>query len=984
MNRVSWRERVRAGREDWRALAVIALFFVLFFIYLPLSRKHFVAADALEYTYPLRMVAWDAIRAGQMPLWTPLLLAGYPLLSMAQLGLGYPLTWGYLFLPGHIAEQIYILAPYLLCPAFTFLYARELGRTRLAAILAGLTFGYGGLFLSPLGSNGMMNNATMWLPLLLIAAERVRTRPFIRCLLGATGAYAMSVLTGIGQGFLFAGGLAMAYALFLALLPAADGATDENRWRGLVRRLRPALMMGTALLLSAGVACFQILETMRAQRRSIRSTLTYDMFGEGSLTTDLAWKSFIRPLFCEYDTNVFVFPLAVVLAAVAVVYGLQAAARGRAWDPRILFWLVVAVLGCVLILGVNTSLYKLAYKIPVLNRFRVPARHTFEWTFGVAVLAAYGWDALSRALAARAGGMARGEMARRAIVALLLLASGACAVLWFRGAMPPTREVVTGLTEAQYLWYKAAFFILTALAIWQGWRLADTRWRHATLTAAVMLVCLPEPLILAYCWWNPYVVPVERFTYSSPVSRFLKQSAPEQNRVYTRVSPFYQFKQFPPADLQNMSMLQGLHNVAGYEPLILERFSNALGNVGLDTVGPRPGSGYDRSLLSPGSHVLDLLNTTYLVESFEPEKVAPTMFREGIGFAASETGAFEISPATPVSLSSGDMEGDMLALVTNMAESGHVAQGEVVAELRITTEEGERIDRVLRAGTDTAEWAHDRADVLPSIKHGRAEIFDSYPGDNQNSYQAHRYWTRIGLGKRVRLRQVEFIRTTDKGRVLVWSVSLHDTATARSIPLTTQIPSHWEKVFSHDVMTVFRNKRVLPRAWLVAEAESAGPEGSLFRIQGKSLKPFDPRRTVLLEKPAHELPALPGGPIAPDARADIRTYEPGNIVIETKAGTAAVLVVSEVEYRGWEAWVDGAKAPILTANYFLRGVALPAGAHRVEMRYSDSTLPTGATVSMLTLALIGALGIHARRLTRRAVAMRTATTEREMAPASPA
>ena len=44
------------------------------------------------------------IRHGQLPLWTPLLLSGYPLLSMAQVGLGYPGTWGYLFLPGYLVK----------------------------------------------------------------------------------------------------------------------------------------------------------------------------------------------------------------------------------------------------------------------------------------------------------------------------------------------------------------------------------------------------------------------------------------------------------------------------------------------------------------------------------------------------------------------------------------------------------------------------------------------------------------------------------------------------------------------------------------------------------------------------------------------------------------------------------------------------------------------------------------------------------------
>src|SRR5262245_65785115 len=82
---------------------------------------------------------------------------------MAQNGLAYPLTWGYLFLPSQWAEQINVLAPFLLAPIFTYLYVRALGKSRLAGILAGLCFGYGG-FMASWMTNGLMTNAVMWVP----------------------------------------------------------------------------------------------------------------------------------------------------------------------------------------------------------------------------------------------------------------------------------------------------------------------------------------------------------------------------------------------------------------------------------------------------------------------------------------------------------------------------------------------------------------------------------------------------------------------------------------------------------------------------------------------------------------------------------------------------------------------------------------------------------------------------------------------------
>ena len=221
-------------------------------------------------------------------------MSGYPLLSMSHIGAAYPLNWGYLFLPAHIAEQIYILAPYLLTPIFVFAYAREMKLSCLAGVLAGLSFSYGGLMVSAVANNGLLPNAVMWLPLMLIAIDRARTRPFVPCLLGATAAYAMSVLSGVAQGFLYSGVVAVSYGAFLVVTrdSFAIKAGETRRWRDW-RRWRPLLVAGAAVLLSMGVAAFQILETMRAARRSIRSVLSYELFTEGAYTPTQWFKAFL-------------------------------------------------------------------------------------------------------------------------------------------------------------------------------------------------------------------------------------------------------------------------------------------------------------------------------------------------------------------------------------------------------------------------------------------------------------------------------------------------------------------------------------------------------------------------------------------------------------------------------------------------------------------------------------------------------------------
>jgi hypothetical protein len=180
------------------------------------------------------------------------------------------------------------------------------------------------------------------------------------------------------------------------------------------------------------------------------------------------------------------------------------------------------------------------------------------------------------------------------------------------------------------------------------------------------------------------------------------------------------------------------------------------------------------------------------------------------------------------------------------------------------------------------------------------------------------------------------------------------------MPLPHYDLTKWQPVYDDGGAQILRNERALPRAWLVAEAESVDGEEALRRIRGQG-PAFDPRRTALLEVQPRNLPALPGGPISRAAFAKIVAYESNGVVIETVADTASVLVVSEINYPGWLATVDGAQAPIHSADFLLRGIVLPAGSHRVEMRYTAPAARNGAFISAFTILLISGLALYEKR-----------------------
>ncbi len=938
------------------ALLVIIAFFTLFFWPGIFGGHYYVSGDALVYSYPMRKVAWEMIRSGTLPLWTPHILSGYPLLSMAQLGIGYPLTWFYLILPGHVAEHIYVLAPYVLAPIFVYTYLREIGRSRLASLLGGLSFTYGGMMVSGLGQTAMFTNAVMWLPLMLIAMERARTEVFARCLIGAGLAYAMAVLTGLGQGFLYAGIIAIAYGAFLSLFHTA-GRTEVHPTLFSLQRWKPLAVAVGGIGLAVCVAAFQILETMQAQRLSIRRTLTYEIFSGGSFAPLQAWQSFINPIYhFNYEATAYVPLLAAVFALVAII----AALFSPRLHARTFFWLAVATFGLLLMMGDHTPLYRLAYRVPLLNLFRIPWRHAYEWTLAVSVLSAFGWDAAAN-LTARATQARREKLIAGGMLAACLAAGIVLLKLANRPVDTGSTSWATGLSESALLGGKLGYTLLLMLAVWFGFRMMQSRWRLMLLVTVIVMACYWEQELLGPNWWTPQNKTASFFNSISPPSRFLKNYVPEQNRIYTSWGNGL-FIELPRYESHNLAARHGLHDAAGYEPLMMKRYNLAFG-AGWAFETPSFSAPLDHQILNPRWQALDLLNVRHLVEFNAP--VSASMIKDGIKFAVPEatanltTGQSLVFTGAPASV-------DSLSLVTTMANSTHLEQGQPVARIIVHTADGRAIERELKAGIDTAEWAHERPDVKQNIRHALPPIFDSRPADTENSFSALRYQTKLDLGEKAIVERIEVKNVAEIATVILWKATLYDSAGNDAFLLRQRLPEHWRKVYDADNVAIYENPRALPRCWLAPQAKAVSEEEALRAIRGESEEAFNPRELALIEPDDKVKVELPQENNLDNALANIIIYQPNRLAIETNTNNRAVLVVSEVNYPGWEATIDGQPTTIFKTDYLLRGVIVPAGKHRVEMRYTAPAAKIGAMISALTLLLLGGMAIFAARRKRSA------------------
>ena len=144
---------------------------------------------------------------------------------------------------------------------------------------------------------------------------------------------------------------------------------------------------------------------------------------------------------------------------------------------------------------------------------------------------------------------------------------------------------------------------------------------------------------------------------------------------------------------------------------------------------------------------------------------------------------------------------------------------------------------------------------------------------------------------------------------------------------------------------VWENPHVLPRAFVVHHATVLPDDAA----QARALVRLDPRADVILDAAPSPPPAGTGL-----EAARVTALERKRVVVEADAATAGVLVLSDAWYPGWRVTVDGRPAPLLRADYALRGVALPAGHHVVEYTFRSRPAELG-----LALSAVGVLGLFA-------------------------
>lgn len=887
---------------------------------LGLTNRILAGVDAFTYFLPYWAYRNAELQAGHLPLWNPYLFLGAPFLANPQAAVLYPLHWPLIWLEPPRALIWSALLHIWLAAGFTYAFGRRsLRLSRPGAWAAALLFGMGGFTLGKIENINQLN-ALAWLPAALWCFDEARhaagRRARLRRAIALSFVLALQILAGHTQTtFINLVGLGI-YALIAAWEPRGHEPLGRR-----LARLWPLAALGPAALLSAG----QLWPGLELNALGLRTGgLTYRLAVSFSLRPRLLLQTFLPPFagglaeafgsegFTEFVGYIGLVGL--ILAAVALISPLEVHRPARARAAGLV------LVGIFLALGAYNPAYYLLWRfVPGFDLFRAPARWLALYAFGAAALAGMG---LERALRATALARPPGTAGRLRLAAALLVL--ALAALVATQQLPPAGTLLG--------WAAAAAATATLLLI------AARR----PAMAAVGVPCL----ILAELWLAGRGLPFALAT--APAATDLR-NAPAVLLAATAAEPaagrgrFLSMSdiRFDPGDLAELRRLQADRLPAD----AVERFVRAAKwneviapNLALAWRLPAL-DGYDGGILPTADY--GRLQTLFIpAESRLPDG----RLREQLRVIPAD----RLLDLTGVRFVITDKQHDLWYddVYYDLEQPVLLRPGQALTLDLSTYPPFSATALGVIAAAEASDAAGTRGTIGVASADGRhAALALAVPAAGEP------------LRPRILALPAPLIPATltlaaaadAPTGLIVRGLSLLDTRTAAHQSVTLSPRGDLRRIHSGDVK-IYERTAAPGRAWLVhntiAERDPAAT------LAGLADPRFDPRRVAYV---AADL-ALTGPPAAlPNEAVRIVSYEAERVHLEADVRAAAVLVLADSFYPGWQATVDGVAAPILRANLMFRAVALSPGRHQIVFSYEPRPWRWGAALSLATCLAAGAV-----------------------------
>lgn len=754
-------------------LLVLALVLCAFFQEALLGGVYYPGDTARIYL-PQRSVLAEALREGRLPWWSSAFGAGYPLLAEGEVGALYPLNWLlYRLLPTTLALTVSIVLHYVIAGTGLYLLARELRLSRVAALIGALSWALGGFCIAHLSHVSILTTVS-WLPWMFWLTRILFERPgaAVHACLGLALVVGLQFLAGHPQ-------MALLGLMALALFALAQVSASTPRRVG-----RRTWLWLAALASGALLGAVQLLPSMQLGALSERGGGLAGEFFTSYSFHPLLLSTYLSPFVLgnpypegSIELMGYIGLLPLFLASVAL------------WrSPRRIRWFFVALgtLGVIMAFGRWNPLYAYLERVPVLNLFRVPARYLCWTSLSLALLAAFGWDALTSSAPA--------PWTPRSLSAFIPLAAALIAlvvcVVWAGADID--------MLIACWRWFP---LVLTSCAIAL---LATAQRTYSTARACAAIALL---LVDLYAYGA-----VLDHTYSSTRPRSEVESAPlsvavlaeEQGlfRLYTKEDILPALAPLREALYPNIAASYQLSSANLYMPLVPTNYADLLDDL--------------------DAHDLNMLNVRYyLIPQLLPVDEASELYDVANPFADLPYGRWLSIPQQQV---------HTLAVESYLSHAADLPDGALAAEIVLRDASGYETRLPVRAGVESAEWAYERSDVFKVVAHSRAPLASTWParsGYPPEDHEGHTYLATYTFARPLSVVEISIQPVLPEAFVRLVRVQLETVGGhTRLLSHLLGLADHRVVYRSEDVL-IYRNQDALPRTFVISAVSAQSADDSI-------------------------------------------------------------------------------------------------------------------------------------------------------------
>jgi len=383
---VTEKARVRFGRVAGKAWFQFAVLSIVVFVIPGIFGHPLASGDNLIQFNPLRVLAAQIERQGNLPLWNQFDWSGTPLLAGFNAGVFYPTSWLYILLPSTWAWGISQGLPYFTASFGFYLLMKETGVSEFASRITGLSFAFAGVMITQ-GVHLDMISGISLAPWLLLFASRIiepSLHSRLRYAIYLAICFALIVLAGAPEAMLDE-------LILLAVFSLAKLVKYRAMWP------KKLLWLALAGLVALGISAAQWVPGLAYQTISQRASPTTAFVAFGAFAPQYFYSLFAPYLFggpgrgVHYYFGPFTFEEVTIYPSIGPIIALFTTivrTVKRTLESELLPYLFVAAVGVVLALGSYTPLEPLLNHLPLYGQQRLQGRNILD--LDVAMFAFFG------------------------------------------------------------------------------------------------------------------------------------------------------------------------------------------------------------------------------------------------------------------------------------------------------------------------------------------------------------------------------------------------------------------------------------------------------------------------------------------------------------------------------------------------------------------------------------------------------------------